>query len=82
MKEHKYTVVVPTRERADTLLHTLRTCVTQNYDNLTILVSDNCSQDTTEEVVRSFNDPRIQYVNTGKRLSMSHNWEFALSQVR
>ncbi|MGM9512073.1 glycosyltransferase [Larkinella sp. GY13] len=82
MKEHKYTVVVPTRERADTLLHTLRTCVTQNYDNLTILVSDNCSQDTTEEVVRSFNDPRIQYVNTGKRLSMSHNWEFALSHVR
>jgi hypothetical protein len=32
-------------------------------------------------VVASFKDPRIRYVNTGKHLSMSHNWEFALSHV-
>ncbi len=81
MEQKKFTIVIPTRERADTLQHSLRTCTTQDYDNLTIIVSDNCSRDSTRDVVASFADPRIHYVNTGQRLSMSHNWEFALSHV-
>ncbi|WP_338874447.1 glycosyltransferase family 2 protein [Spirosoma sp. SC4-14] len=81
MEQQQYTVIIPTRERADTLLHALRTCTSQDYDKLTILVSDNFSQDNTREVVESFDDSRIRYVNTGQRLSMSHNWEFALSQA-
>ena len=77
-----FTVVIPTRERCDTLEHSLRTCVTQDYDNLEILISDNFSQDRTREVVESFNDKRIRYINTGKRLSMTDNFEFALSHVK
>lgn len=77
----RFTVVVPTRERADVLGPALQTVVTQDYDNLQILVSDNCSQDHTAEVVRAFDDPRIRYVNPGRRLAMSQHWEFALSHV-
>ena len=82
MEQQKFTILIPTRERADTLIHALRTCTSQEYDNLTILVSDNYSQDNTEQVVRSFGDSRVQYVNTGERLSMTHNYEFALSHVK
>ena len=77
----KFNVIIPTRERADTLFHCLRTVVAQEYDNLNIIVSDNFSQDQTKKVVASFSDSRIKYINTGKRLSMSHNWEFALNHV-
>lgn len=77
----KFTVIVPTRERPDTLIHCLRTLVAQDYDNAEFIVSDNFSQDNTKEIVESFDDPRIRYINTGKRISMSHNWEFALGQV-
>jgi len=77
----RFSVVLPTRERADTLEWALRTVAAIDYDNLQIVVSDNDSQDRTESVVRQLNDPRILYVNTGQRLSMSHNWEFALSKV-
>jgi len=77
----KFTVIIPTRERCDTLRHTLRTVVEQRYANLEIIISDNCSADDTREVVESFGDPRIRYLNTGKRVSMSHNWEFALDHV-
>ena len=80
-KQAKVTVIVPTRERPDTLVHCLQTLLTQDYENLTILVSDNLSQDQTPDVVASFNDKRLRYINTGKRISMSHNWEFALSHV-
>jgi len=77
----KFTIIIPTRERADTLYYALKTCVTQEYDNLEILVSDNLSVDNTHDIVNSFQDSRIKYFNTGQRLSMSHNWEFALEKV-
>lgn len=80
-KERKFTIIIPTRDRADTLLYTLASAISQNYPNLEIIVSDNASQDVTHEVVKSFCDSRIKYINTGHRVSMSHNWEFALSHV-
>lgn len=76
------TLVIPTRERADTLICTLQTALDQVNDNFQIVVSDNFSQDNTKEVVDSFADPRITYVNTGKRLSMCDNWDFALQYVQ
>lgn len=81
MTKPKFTVIIPTRERGDVLGASLKTVTAQNYDSLEILVSDNCSTDETADVVREAGDPRIRYVNTGKRVSMSHNWEFALSHV-
>jgi hypothetical protein len=78
----KITVIVPTRERSDVLEKCLRTLVSQCYGNLEIIVSDNCSNDDTREVVRRANDARIRYLNTESRLNMTHNWEFALSHVK
>jgi glycosyltransferase involved in cell wall biosynthesis len=77
-----FTIIIPTRERCETLEHALRTCVHQSYDELQILISDNCSKDDTREVVESLRDCRVKYVNTGKRVSMSSNWEFAMSHVQ
>lgn len=81
MPEPEITVIIPTRERCDVLAACLRSVTSQRYGNLKILVSDNASTDETRAVVAAARDPRIQYVNTGKRVSMSHNWEFALSSV-
>lgn len=77
----KITVIIPTRERGDVLGSALSSVTSQDYPNLTILVSDNFSSDHTCAVVEANGDPRIRYVNTGRRVSMSHNWEFALNQI-
>ena len=77
----KYTVIIPTRDRAETLEATIRTCLRQTYENFEIIVSDNLSEDNTKEVVFKFKDSRIKYINPGKRLSMSGNFEFALRHV-
>ena len=82
VKKPLITLVIPTRERADTLKFTLETVVAQLNDEFQIVVSDNFSQDNTKEVVESFLDSRITYVNTGERLSMCDNWDFALKYVR
>jgi len=77
----KYTVIIPTRDRAETLEATLRTCLRQTYKDFEIIVSDNCSSDNTRKIVYRCEDPRIRYINPGKRLSMAGNFEFALGHV-
>lgn len=82
MEQNKLTIIIPTRERGDTLYWAIKTCINQNYDNLEIIVCDNFSSDNTREIVADFQaDKRVKYINTGKRISMSHNWEFALNHV-
>jgi glycosyltransferase involved in cell wall biosynthesis len=77
----KVTVVIPTRERPDTLAKSLKTALNQDWPNLEVIVSDNFGGPETAEVVRAVNDPRVTYLNTGRRVSMSHNWEFAISGI-
>ncbi len=79
--EVRFSIVVPTRERADTLKYTLRTCVSQDFENYEIVVCDNCSSSATKEVVDSFKSEKIKYFRSDKPLAMSENWELALSHA-
>lgn len=74
-------IVIPTRERAATLASTLQTCLEQQDPDLRVLVSDNCSEDATPQLLASITDPRFSYVRTPRRLSMSENFEHALEHV-
>lgn len=75
------TVIIPTLKRPDTLYWTLKTVLDQDYINYSILVSDNFSNDNTKEIVNSFQSEKIKYIYTGRKLSMSHHFEFALEHV-
>jgi glycosyltransferase involved in cell wall biosynthesis len=46
-----------------------------------IIVSNNCSDDHTKEVVNGFGDPRIKYIEPKERLSMSKHWEYASNYI-
>ncbi len=77
------TIAIPTYNRADKYLsHTLKCATRQTYDNIEILVSDNCSTDQTPEVVNSFSDPRITYFRQETNLGAFGNWNFLLEQAK
>lgn len=76
-----FNLIVPTRNRADTLYFCLQSLLSQNYPHFRVIVSDNCSTDDTQEMVLGFKDNRLHYVSTGRSLSMRENWEFALTHV-
>jgi len=78
----KYSIVIPTRERHDVLKFAIQSVLTQAHDDYEIVVMDNCSSMETAETVRAFGNPRIQYFKAPERLSMSDNWELALSHAR
>lgn len=83
-KNPLFTVIIPTKDRAEYLHHTLRTCSLQEYENLEIIVSDDGSTDHTRAVVEEAarKDSRIRYVSLGLSVGMLDNFEFALSQVK
>lgn len=79
-----FTVIIPCKDRASYLHHTLRTCMMQNYENLEVLVSDDGSTDNTREVVEdaSRRDSRIRYITPSSGVGMYNNFEYALQQVK
>ena len=79
MQENFFSIIIPTRERSFTLPHTILSVLKQDYYNFELIISDNFSSDNTKNVVENFKDDRIKYLNTGSRVSMSDNWEFALN---
>jgi glycosyltransferase involved in cell wall biosynthesis len=81
----KFTVIIPVKDRAEYLQHSLRTCSLQDYENLEIIVSDDGSTDHTRDVVEEAarKDSRISYVSPGSSgVGMLQNFEFALNQVK
>ncbi len=75
----KISIIIPTRERAAYLRYSLQTALEIVDDDLEVVVCNNASQDDTEAVINGFSDPRITYVNTGKRVSMRENFNRALN---
>jgi glycosyltransferase involved in cell wall biosynthesis len=75
-------LIVPTRERSSYLRESLQTAIRIPDSQVEILVSDNASLDDTRDVVERVGDPRVRYANTGKRVSMRQNFEFALNTSR
>ncbi len=67
-------IVIPTRERAEVLRHSLASCTRIVDSEVEIVVSDNASLDDTAAVVAANGDKRIRYLRTPKRCSMSENF--------
>src|SRR5438874_9674701 len=82
MSQPRFSIVIPTRERARTLYFAIRSCLAQHFDDYEIVVCDNCGSPAAREVVDRFNSPRIRYVRSDVPLAMSDNWELAVSHAR
>lgn len=72
---------IPTYNRANSYLkQALKSAVSQTYQHIEIIVSDNCSSDDTESVVKEFRDPRIRYYRQNKNIGAVPNCNFCLEQ--
>jgi len=77
------TIGIPTYNRADsTLASTINCSISQDYPNIEIIVSDNCSMDNTEAIVRSFNDTRIKYMRQPKNIGPNNNYNACLNAAK
>src|SRR5262245_33198696 len=82
MSAVRFSVGIPTRERAETLQYDHGPCLDQEFDNYEIIVSDNCSSPATKAVVDAAASRKVRYVRTPEPVAMSNNWEFGVSHAR
>jgi len=74
-------LIIPTRERCETLRYAIKSALAQESGALEIIVSDNASRDGTPGVVSEFKDPRLRSIRTDRRLSMCDHYEFAVERA-
>ena len=72
----KVSIGIPVYNGAKTLASTIEAAINQDYENLEIIISDNCSTDGTQIIAESYcaKDPRIKYVRQEKNLGMTANF--------
>jgi len=56
--------------------------INQNYKNIEIIISNNCSTDRTLEIIEFYakKDSRIRYYNQTKKIPLVHNLKFVLDK--
>src|SRR5262245_14821871 len=74
---------MPVYNGAATIRAALDSLLAQTFRNFVLIVSDNNSSDTTEEICREYanRDPRIRYVRQPKNLRPSNNFRFVLFEA-
>ena len=75
-------VIVPTYNRAHLIARALESVCSQTFTDWECLVVDDASTDNTDEVVRSFGDPRVQYLRheTNRRGGAARNTGIAAAR--
>ena len=77
------TIAIPTYNRADRFLRSAIECaLNQTWDDLEIIVSDNCSTDNTTEVVQSYADARLNYVRQSKNIGANGNFNYCIENAK
>ena len=68
MHEPLISVIIPTFNRSNIVINTIRNVMSQTWSNLQIIIIDDCSTDETKKVILAINDFRINYIKTKKNI--------------
>ncbi|MFN6033110.1 MAG: glycosyltransferase family 2 protein, partial [Dolichospermum sp.] len=66
-------VIIPTYNRPEYLKQAISSAVTQTYQNIEIIVCDNCSSENPESLIESFHDSRIKFHRHPENIGMLAN---------
>lgn len=83
MKEYdlKFSILIPTYRGAEIIGETLKSILSQSFNNFEIIIQEDASGDNIEAVVKSFHDKRIKFYCNKKNLSYAINLEEARKNV-
>jgi glycosyltransferase involved in cell wall biosynthesis len=81
-EEPLLTIAIPTFNYGHLLPDAVGSIMRQGLDDFEILIIDNASEDNTEEVVRSFENPRIRYIRNPSNLGACENGNRCLANSR
>lgn len=80
----RYSILIPTRCRHDTLRYSLETVVAQRFPDYEVVIANNNHDKDTSDVINSFREQNypVREVYSDRMLSMSENWEMGLDACK
>ena len=71
----RFSVVIPLYNKENFIENTIQSLLNQTFSDFEVLVVNDCSTDTSEQLVARFDDPRINIIqhSVNKGLSASRN---------
>ena len=75
MNDLKFSILMPTYNGAEYIGETLRSILSQSFQNFEIIVQDDASSDETVKAIESLNDPKIKIFKNEINLGYSKNLE-------
>jgi len=57
-----FSIIIPTYNRAHLIANTIQSVLNQSYPHFEIIVVDDGSTDNTEDIIASFDSPKIRYI--------------------
>ena len=75
-------VIIPTYNRANLLKRAIKSVLDQTYKNLEIIIVDDGSTDNTKDIVKTFSDPRIQYIRLPENRGVSSARNMGIKKSR
>ena len=81
MKKPKYSVLIPTYNKAEYLQYSIESVLNSDYQDFELIVSNDFSDDNTENLLSNIKDRRFKKINPPIKLSQAKNYEFLLTQA-
>lgn len=78
----KVSIITITRNRANLLVRCIKSIQAQTFKDYEHIIVDGASTDNTEDVVRSYNDPHINYIRLDENLSLGNCRMLALKEYK
>jgi glycosyltransferase involved in cell wall biosynthesis len=75
-------VCIPTYNNGPFIVETLQSVLKQSYQNIELIIVDDCSTDDTIAQIKTIQDPRIRLVQNEKNLGMHGNWQKSLDLAK
>ena len=77
------TIAIPTFNRAGShLREAIESALNQSYERVEIIVSDNCSEDNTRELVEEFGESKVRYFRQKTNIGHNNNFNYCLEQAK
>lgn len=68
-------IVIPVYNREDFVKEAIDSALSQTYENIEVIVVDNCSTDNTWEVLKKYNNPKLFVFQNEKNIGPVLNWK-------
>ena len=77
-QDARVTICVPAYNAESTIKESLESILSQTYENMDVIVVDDCSTDGTHEIIQSFRDTRLRVIRHKKNKGPGPNWDYCI----